>query len=170
MLKIVKKQLRAIVMIGVASALVVGGVAAAQGESQAGSGAAGGSLSHPGPPPLMGPPMKGLTYAEFHLQKNGQEEVLRLDQGKISSVGASSITLIENDGNSVTIALNEGTKVLAGPGKSETIGDLSAGETVLVSAPVGAEAKAIMVPPSGEALKGSPPAGAPSGPPPVGGN
>ncbi len=93
MLRTVQRQLRTIVMIGVASALVVGGVAAAQGESQAGSGTSAGSVSRPGPPPLMAPPMKDLTYAEFHVQKNGQAEVLRLDQGKITAVGASSITL-----------------------------------------------------------------------------
>ena len=32
----------------------------------------------------VGPPMKGLTYAEFHVQsKDGQAEMIRLDQGKI---------------------------------------------------------------------------------------
>ena len=45
MLRTVQRQLRTIVMIGVASALVVGGVAAAQGESQAGSGTSAGSVS-----------------------------------------------------------------------------------------------------------------------------
>ena len=124
MFQAARKHIGAIVMIGVASALVVGGVAAAQSESQSGSQGSRGA----GPPP-MGPPMKGLTYAEFHVQKNGQEQVLRLDQGKIASVNSSSITLAENDGSSVTIPLDESTKVLTGPGQSATIGDLSEGET-----------------------------------------
>ncbi len=165
MFQAARKHIGAIVMIGVASALVVGGVAAAQSESQSGSQGSRGT----GPPP-MGPPMKGLTYAEFHVQKNGQEQVLKLDQGKIASVSSSSITLTENDGSSVTIPLDESTKVLTGPGQSATIGDLSEGETVVVCGPQGGPAKSIMVPPKPGQMKGAPPAGGQLPPPPPGGN
>ena len=65
----------------------------------------------------MGPPMKGLTYAEFHVQKDGQAQVIRLDQGKIAAVDSSSITLTENDGSSVTVALDADTRVLTKPGE-----------------------------------------------------
>ena len=155
MIQAARKQIGAIVMIGVASALVLGGVAAAQGDSQGGSQGSRGAGSMPGPP--IGGPMQGLTYAEFHVQKNGQEQVLRLDQGKIASVSSSSITLTENDGSSVTIPLNESTKVLTGPGQSATIGDLSEGETVVVSGPQGGPAKSVMVAPKPGQMKGTPP-------------
>jgi hypothetical protein len=92
-----RKHLRAIATIGVASALVPGGVAAAQGGSQTGSQGDQGFAAHPGwPPPMGGPvggPMKDMTYAEFHVEKNGKAEVIRLDQGKITAVDSSSITL-----------------------------------------------------------------------------
>lgn len=165
MFQAARKHIGAIVMIGVASALVLGGVAAAQSGSD-GSRGAGSMPGHP----MLGPPMKGLTYAEFHVEKNGQEQVLRLDQGKIASLSSGSITLTENDGSSVTIPLNESTKVLTGPGQSATIGDLSEGETVLVCGPPGGPAKSIMVAPKPGQMKGAPPAGGQFPPPPPGGN
>lgn len=168
MLKIVRRKAGAIITIGVASALVLGGVAAAQSESQAGSGASAGT--RPGPPPIAGPPMKGLTYAEFHLEKNGQEEVVRVDQGKISAVDSSSITLKENDGSSVTTPLDQNTKVLGAPGHSLTISELSEGELVSVSGPAGGTAQSIMVVPTGEEMKGAPPVGSQPPPPLPGAN
>ncbi len=128
MLHSARKHIRAIATIGVASALVVGGVAAAQGDSQGGSqGGPSGSRHMPLPPPPPGPPMKDVTYAEFHVQHNGQAQVVRIDQGKITAVDDSSITLTENDGSSVTIPLDDSTKVLAGPGRHSTVADLSVG-------------------------------------------
>lgn len=167
------KHVRSIATIGVAAALAVGGVAAAQSESQSGAGNGPGQGSKPGGPPPMGPPMKGLTYAQFHVQKNGQEQVIRLDQGKITAVDDSSITLSENDGGSVTIALDEDTKVLAGPGRDAGVDDLSVGQTVTVCSPEGGTAKTIMVPPKRGETKGAP-QGGPEGsqgqqPPPPGG-
>ncbi len=168
MLKIVRRKAGAIIMIGVASALVLGGVAAAQNESQSGSG--GSTGARPGPPPALGPPIRGLTYAEFHLEKNGQEEVVRVDQGKITAVDSSLITLDENDGASVSVPLDQNTKVLGAPGHSVTIADLSEGESVSVSGPAGGTAKSIMVLPTGEQMKGTPPAGGQLPPPPPGAN
>jgi hypothetical protein len=155
---------KTVAMIGVASALVVGGVAAAQGDSQGGSqGGPSGSRHLPPPPPPPGPPMKDVTYAEFHVQHDGQAQVVRIDQGKITAVDDSSITLTENDGNSVTIPLDDSTKVLAGPGRHSTVADLSVGQRVVVCGPEGGTAKSVMVVPKRGQLKG-----APNGAPPAG--
>jgi hypothetical protein len=165
MLQAARKQAKAIATIGVASALVVGGLAAAQDNSQGGQG----STSRPGPPmgpPPMGLQMKGLTYAELHVQRDGQAQVVRLDQGKIASVDAGSITLTENDGSSVTIPLDQNTKVMAGPGKDATVDDLSAGQLVVVCGPDGGTAKSVMVVPKPGQMKGGPQGGQLPPPPP----
>jgi hypothetical protein len=100
------------------------------------------------PPPMMlgAPGGKDLTYAQLHVQHNGKAEVIRMDQGEITALDGSSITLKENDGNEVTIAVDDSTKVLAGPGSS-SLSDLETGEKVTVCGPEGETAKAIMVPP-----------------------
>jgi hypothetical protein len=150
MFKSIKMRARAAATIGIAAALVAGGVAAAQGGSH-GSGegghAQGQHAGHPGGPPPMGPPLKGLTYGQLHVRKDGQSQVIRLDQGKITAVDSGSITLSENDGNEVTIAVDEDTKVLAGPGRESTVADLSTGQRVLVCGPEGEAAKTVMVAP-----------------------
>jgi hypothetical protein len=160
-----RKQMRAIATLGVAAALVVGGVAAAQGGSAGSQGS-----GHPaGPPPFGGPMMlgKNLTYAELHVQTNGKEETIRLDQGKITAVDDSSITLAENDGSSVTIPVDANTKVLGRPGEESTLGDLSAGQQVSVCGPDGGTAKAIMVAPKKGEMKGAPLGGPGGSPPPA---
>jgi hypothetical protein len=162
MFKAARKQMRMVAMLGVASALAVGGVAAAQGDSQGGSPGSQGS-GHPAGPPPLGPPMKGLTYAEFHVQKDGKAETIRLDQGKITAVDDSSITLSENDGSTVTVAVDADTKVIGKPGEEATLDDLSVGQQVSVCGPEGGSAKSIMVAPAKGDMKG-----APQGPPPVG--
>jgi hypothetical protein len=114
--------------------------------------------------------MKGLTYAEFHVQKDGQAQVIRLDQGKIVAVDSSSITLSENDGSSVTVALDGDTKVLAKPGEKSTVADLSVGQQVVVCGPEGGAAKTVMAPPKPGQMKGAPQGSGQSGqlPPPGG--
>ncbi len=168
MFQAARKQMRAIAMLGVAAALVVGGVAAAQGGSQSGSQGSQGPGGRPAGPPPLGPMMKGLTYAEFHVQKkDGEAATIRLDRGKVAAVGASSITLTENDGSEVTIAVDDGTKVLGKPGEETTLGDLETGQQVVVCGPEGGSAKTIMLPPPKGATKGGrggqlpPPPGAP---------
>ncbi|HWB69373.1 MAG TPA: hypothetical protein VG518_05300 [Solirubrobacterales bacterium] len=163
-----RKHLRAIAMIGVASALVVGGVAAAQGGSEGGSQKGPAAGGHPDGPPPLGPPMKGLTYAEFHVQKNGEEQTIRLDQGKITAVDSSSITLSETDGSSVTIALDENTKIATGPGEESTVDDLSTGQLVVVCGPAGSAAKSVMVVPKRGQMKGAHGRGGQLPPPPMG--
>lgn len=146
-----------VAVLGTIAALAVGGVAVAK----SGSGDNGSNHAKPRhgkrmPPPPGGPMARNLTYAEFHVQQGGQAKVLRLDRGKIASVDSSSITLSENDGSEVTIAIDESTKVLAGPGSKTQASDLEAGQEVLVSGPEGGTAKAIIVPPK----RGQMPAGA----------
>jgi hypothetical protein len=171
MFQATKKRARSVATFGVMAALAVGGVAAAQGEGGSSGGSPGGQPAHghgmPPGPPMMGPGVKGLTYGELHVQKEGQAEVIRLDQGKITAVDASSITISENDGSEVTIALDEGTKVLAGPGGGSSVGDLAVGQQVLVCGPEGDAAESVMVAPK----KGQLPNGGPQGgqmPPPPG--
>jgi hypothetical protein len=163
MFEAARKHMRSIATIGIASALVVGGVAAAQGGSS-GEGAAKGKRP-PGPPP-MAIGMKDLTYAELHIRhKDGQSEVVRIDQGKVKSTDSDSITLAENDGSEVTIPADSDTDVLGKPGEKTTLDDLQAGQQVTVSAPEGEAAKAIMVLPKKGDVVGVP-HGAPMPPPP----
>jgi hypothetical protein len=149
MLDSFRKLARSAAVLAVAAALTVGGVALAQGSNEGGSGEGSGAPSGKRmPPPMMlgGPGGKDLTYAQLHVQHNGKAEVIRMDQGEITAVDDSSITLKENDGSEVTITVDDSTKVLAGPGKS-SLSDLETGEEVTVCGPEGEAAKAIMVPP-----------------------
>ena len=169
-----RKQMRSIAMLGVAAALVVGGVAAAQGDSQSGSQSNGQEAGKrpPGPPPMMGIGMQGLTYAELHVQsKDGTAETIRIDQGKVKSVGDSSITLTENDESEVTVAVDGDTEVMGKPGEETSLSDLETGQQVSVTAPEGEAAQAIMVlPKKGDFAAGfkggpmGPPSGAPAAP------
>jgi hypothetical protein len=175
--------MRAILVIGVAAALVVGGVAAAQGGSNGSGNTDKKELNvHFGGPPPLGPGMKDLTYAELHVQKDGVAETIRLDQGKIAAVDDSSITLSENDGSSVTIPVDGDTTVIGKPTLTtassddgvkgtmakpaeSTLDDLEVDQQVTVSAPDGGTAESIMVlPKKGEMVGG--PMGGPMGPPP----
>jgi len=158
-----RKRARTVATIGVAAALAVGGVALAQGgsggNSQGKSGTPKGKRMPPPPGgPMGGPAGKDLTYAQLHVQRNGEAQVIRLDRGKITAVSDSSITLEENDGNEVTIPVDDSTKVLAGPGHDTSVTDLKTGQQVVACGPEGGTAKAIMVPPKG-GKHGKPPRG-----------
>jgi Domain of unknown function (DUF5666) len=151
MFEAARKHLRSIAMLAVAGALVVGGVAAAQGNSEAGSrsGAPNERFGGPPPgPPVMAMAMPGLTYGELHIRNDeGKEETVRIDQGKIKSVDSSSIVLTENDESEVTIKVDSNTHVMDKPGEESSLEDLEAGQQVSVSGPAGGPAKAIMVMP-----------------------
>ncbi len=177
-----RKRMRSIAMLGVAAALVVGGVAAAQG-----GGSEGGSQGkkefnvHFGGPPPLGPAMGDLTYAELHVQKDGKAQTIRLDQGKITAVDDSSITLAENDGSEVTVPVDSETTVVGKPEltfsssdgtkgtmakpEGSTLDDLSVGQQVTVSAPEGGTAESIMVLPKKGEMTGAPMGGPPPPPP-----
>lgn len=156
MFKSVHSRARTVATVGVVAALAVAGVAVAQGGK--GSGNKNQTQGQPPsgkrmPPPPGGPggPLgkvgKNLTYGQLHVQRNGEGEVIRLDAGKVTSVSDDSITLKENDGNEVTIAVDEETKVLAGPGKNSSVTDLKQGQQVIVCGPEGEAAKTVAVPP-----------------------
>jgi hypothetical protein len=175
-----RSRARSVVGVGVVAALVVAGLAFAQNNgSSSGNGSPSTSESGaavaghpPGPPPgggVMfgpGPGGKNLTYAEFHSQVNGQDQVTRLDSGTVDSVSDSEITITENDGNQVTIPVDQDTKVLAGPGTDEQVTDLDQGQKVQVLHPQDGAADVIMVPPTKAQLQQQlknlpkPPAGA----------
>jgi hypothetical protein len=163
------KHMRSIALLGVAAALVVGGVAAAQGDSQSGSQSSGQEAGKrpPGPPPMMGIAMNGLTYAELHvLNKSGEAETVRIDQGKVKSVSDSSITLTANDDSEVTVAVDEDTEVMGKPGEETSVGDLETGQQVSVTAAEGGPAQAIMVLPKKGDIAAAGFKGGPMGPPP----
>jgi len=170
MLAIARKQLRSIAMLAVAAALVVGGVAAAQSNSNGGSGdGKPGRIGGPPPgPPTMGIAMPGLTNGVLHVQnKEGDEETIRIDQGKIKSVDSDSITITENDESEVTVKVDGDTQILGKPGAETSLDDLEAGQQVSTSAPDGEAATAVMVMPKKGDIVGNfrggpmPPPGAP---------
>jgi hypothetical protein len=156
----IRKRAKVVATLGVAAALALAGVAVAQ----SGSGGDKKSQTHRQPsgkrmpPPPGGPVGKDLTYAQFHVQREGKAEVIRLDRGTVVSTSESSITVKENDGNEVTVAVDGETKVLAGPGRTTSVTDLKAGQEVVVCGPEGEAAKAIMVPPK-KGQKGQMPRG-----------
>ena len=173
MLNSARRHLRSVAMLGVAGALVVGGVAVAQkdggnggGEGKAQNGKAQNGKARdgkardgkhrrggPGGGPL-GVPMRAVTYAEFHVQTNeGGSKVIRLDQGTITAVSDSSITVEEKDGNEVTIDVNGDTKVRARG--ADDVTDLERGQRVVVKTVDGSAAKSIAVPPGKGKGKGS---------------
>lgn len=156
----IRRRARSIAVLAVAAALTVGGVALAQSSGEGQSGSAPSSGKRMPPPMMLGAPGgKDLTYAQLHVQHNGEADVIRVDQGEITAVDDSSVTLKENDGNEVTVAVDEDTKVLAGPGSKTDASDLEAGQEVTVCGPEGEAAKTIMVPPK----RGELPQGVPGG-------
>ena len=122
MLRAARKHMSSVAMLAVAGALVVGGVAVAQDNGSGPGQSQSGKAGKPGGPPPGGMPFKGLTYGELHVQtKSGEDRVIRLDQGKVSAVSADSITVTENDGNEVTIAVDEDTEVMGKPGEETSV-------------------------------------------------
>jgi hypothetical protein len=176
MFESVRKRATTVATIGIAAALAVGGVALAQGGSGHGKSQhrkppAGKRMHPPGGPP-GGPLGKDLTYAQLHVRHEGTEQVIRIDRGEVVTASESSITLKENDGSEVTIAVDSSTKVLAGPGRKASVGDLEAGQEVTVCGPEGGTAKAIVLPPKKGQAPGGPQGSASRGqgqlPPPPG--
>ncbi len=142
---------RTVATTGLIAALVVAGVAVAQGGSGSGKSHHRKALSGKRMPPPPGGPLgkfgKDLTYAELHVQHEGTAETIRIDAGEVLSASDSSITVKENDGSEVTVSVDAETKVLAGPGKETSVADLEAGQHVVVCGPEGGTAKTIMLPP-----------------------
>jgi hypothetical protein len=102
------------------------------------------------PPPPPGGPLhfdRGeMTWGELHLQRDGEEVVVRIDHGEISSVSDEAITLARNDGTEVEIPVDEETVVWGGPFRGEqSHEDLEEGEEVHVSREAGGAAEIIGV-------------------------
>jgi hypothetical protein len=153
MFKSVTSRARTVATTGLIAALVVAGLAVAQGGGNSGSGKSNHRKAQSGkrmPPPPGGPlgkVGKDLTYGQLHVQRNGEAQTIRIDAGEVVSTSDSSITVKENDGNEVTISVDDGTKVLTGPGKDTVVTDLKAGQHVVVCGPEGEAAKTIALPP-----------------------
>jgi hypothetical protein len=154
MFDLIRKRGRSAALIGTAAALVGGGMALAADDSGSGSddSSAGSIQELPAPPPLP-PPDRDLTYAEIHVQRNGEAQVIRTDAGTIASTSADSITVTENDGNDVTIPIDDETKFATGPGEEGDVSDLQQGDRVLVTGPKGEAADIAFVPPTRAELR-----------------
>jgi hypothetical protein len=168
MFSTIRKHARSAAVLAVAAALTVGGVAVAQNDSGNGSSDASQKNGKRMPPPPPGMPMSDdLTYAQLHVRRDGKSEVIRLDRGEITAVDQSSITVSENDGNEVTIPVDDETEVMARPGQETEVTDLKVGQDALVSGPEGEAAETVLLPPpAGKRPHGM--KGAPPGPPPMG--
>jgi hypothetical protein len=180
--------LRRTIYAAVVPALVVGGIAVAQGSGN-GSGqktskrsaqgarwhfrGPGGPGGPGGPPGLLGI-KRDLTYAEIHAQENGKDVVYRIDRGKIKSVGSDSLTITENNGSDVTIPVNADTRVFTfDKGPDAKLSDLAQGQEVTVERKEGQPAGSILqAPKKGQIKRGAPPFdrdhGPPGGAPPFG--
>jgi hypothetical protein len=144
----IRSYLRSAALIGTGAALTVAGVALANGGSGSGKGdppAKPGRAVFSVAGPAVDP--NDLTNAEFHVIDRGQAKVIRLDAGKVVSASDSSITVGENDGNQVTIPVDDNTKVLAGPCRDVAVGDLNQGQRANVFHLEGGAAETIMLPP-----------------------
>jgi hypothetical protein len=140
--KHMKSRIRTVAVAVVVSALTVAGLAVAQddGGGQSKSGTAKSGQRPPGPPPgggfrLGGPGERGgsLTYSETHLRKDGKDVVVRSDRGKVVSTSDDSISIERNDGETVEVAVDGDTKVMAGPRKRDAdVSDIADGKQVVV--------------------------------------
>ena len=162
MFKSVTSRARAVVTTGLIAALVVAGLAVAQNNGGGNGGKANHRSAKSGkrmPPPPGGPlgkVGKDLTYGQLHVQRNGEAQTIRIDAGEVVTTSDSSITVKENDGNEVTISVDDETKVLAGPGTETAVTDLKEGQHVVVCGPEGEAAKTIAVPPKRGQMPGGP--------------
>lgn len=137
-----RQRINTVIVAAVVSALCVAGLAVAQSDDDGGSGkderkAKTVKRFHGPPPPggmlIGGPGGKALTYSETHLRRNGKDVVVRVDKGKVVSASDDSIEIERNDGENVTVAVDDDTKVMAGPRKRDaSVGDIAAGKQVMV--------------------------------------
>jgi hypothetical protein len=120
------------------AALIVAAVAIASG------GGAGIGKSHGG----LG---SKLTYAEIHLQKNGQDVVKRIDRGVVKAFDGSSVTITRNDNQDVTIPTDGNTRVFgkhrwrSHSSHNKGSATLAVGQTVIVVRKLGQPARYIWI-------------------------
>lgn len=86
-----------------------------------------------------------LTWGELHVQRDGEDVVVRIDRGEVASMDSDSITVAESDGNDVEIPIDEDTVVRAGPFSEGSLDDLEQGDQVMVHREDGGPAEVIGV-------------------------
>lgn len=176
-----RNRIKTVAVAAVVSALTVAGLAVAQSDDGGGGqDESGKRVVHrfhgppPGGPMLAGGPGGGaLTYSETHLRKDGEDVVVRADKGKVVSTSDDSISIERNDGETVEVAVDGDTRVLAGPRKGDdaAVTDIADGKQIVVVRSDGDEAAdAVLVEPKNR-LKlrrhlGGPPPGGPGMPEP----
>ncbi len=127
-------------------ALVVGGLAVANSqddtqEKDEGK-RRGVRMFHRGPHGL--PFLRNLTYGELHVQRDGKDVVVRIDAGKVKTADSDSLTITENNGDDVTIPVDDDTRVIAGPFRRNLeVSDLKEGRQVVVHRDEGEPAEVI---------------------------
>lgn len=135
-----RHRIKTIAIAAAASALTVAGMAVAHGGDRGWGGWPWHSAG------------KSLTYSETHLQRGGEDVTLRVDQGRVTAASDTSLSIQRNDGETVTVPVDEDTRVWGGwrHGKHDafashrkghdsddddddfTVADIPAGKRVLV--------------------------------------
>jgi hypothetical protein len=138
----VRNRIKTIAVAAVVSALTVAGLAVAENDGGGEDGKQGKARwgeRPPGPPPgagvMLGPGPGGgkLTYSETHLRRDGKDVTVRVDKGKVTAVDGDSIEIERNDGETVEVAVDDDTRVFAGPRKRNAeIEDVATGKQAIV--------------------------------------
>jgi hypothetical protein len=144
-----RERLKTIAFAAVVAAFTVGGLAIAQ-DDKGDSGSKGTTVQRdhllgpgPGGPGLHGD--RNVTYSETHLREDGKDVTVRVDHGKVTASDSDSITIERNDGESVEIAVDGGTKVLTGPGKDDAKAeDIASGKRVMAVRKSGSDAAEVV--------------------------
>ena len=145
----------------VAPALVTGGIAIAAegGGGQADPGAAqvapGGPAFAAGGPGgqrmrgvRMGGMRRNLVEGDLKLYVRGRTRTVHIDRGKLTAKSDDSLTLKRLDGSTVSVPVNEDTRVGMG-GRRAALEDIPDGATVVTIREGNGPAKAVRVPPAG---------------------
>ncbi len=136
-----KNRIRSVAIAAIAAALTVAGLSVAQDDGGSGTGTGDKAKSgqrSPGPPPggpgMLGPGGdKSLTYSETHLREDGEDVTVRVDKGKVVEADSDSIQIKRNDGETVEVAVDGDTRVMAGPRKRNAkVEGIAVGKTVIV--------------------------------------
>jgi hypothetical protein len=97
-----------------------------------------------GPAPFL----RNLTYGELHVRRDGKDVVVRIDAGKVKSADSDSLTITENNGEDVTIPVDDDTRVVARPFGKAKVSDLKEGRQVVVHRDQGEPAEVVLLVPN----------------------
>jgi hypothetical protein len=70
-----------------------------------------------------------VAHADLILVEGGTTHPVRLDRGTVVAISSGSVTIAEADGSTVTIPVDENTKILRG-GHEGSLSELHEGDTV----------------------------------------